>query len=46
MGLAGFSGFRFARLALFATAVNPAKRIVDERLVCEDAGAGGILKIL
>ena len=46
MGLAGFSGFRFALIALFATAGNPAKRIVDERLICEDARAGGILKIL
>ena len=44
-GLAGFSGFRFVHLALFAIAVNPAKTNRDERTPLERR-AGRILKIL
>ena len=41
----GFSGLRFARLALFAITGNPAKTIADGRLPVEYARRG-ILKIL
>ena len=35
-GLAGFSGFHFARLAVFAITGNPAKTNADERLSVKD----------
>ena len=42
----GFSGFRFARLAFFATTENPAKPNTGKRPPVADARAGRILKIL
>ena len=42
----GFSGFRFARLALFSMIENPPNPNPDERLPVADTLAGGILKIL
>ena len=42
----GFSGFRFARLALFSITENPPKPSADKRPPVADALAGGILKIL
>ena len=35
-GLAGFSGFRFARLAVFAMTENPVDTNGDERLAIKD----------
>ena len=42
----GFSGFRFADLALFSTTENPPNPSADKRPPVADARAGGILKIL
>ena len=42
----GFSGFRFANLALFPITENPPNPIADKRPPATDALAGRILKIL
>ena len=42
----GFSGFRFAHVALFSITENLTNPIADKRLPVADTRAGGILKIL
>ena len=42
----GFSGFRFAQFALFATTENPANANTDKRPPAENARAGRIPQIL
>ena len=45
-GIGGIFRISFRPDCAFRHNENPAKRNVDERLVCEDAGALRILKIL